>query len=202
MELVTSPTPVVIICVLEQCMRDYETRIIGSALYVNKEWRDVCQQLIDNLRIPRLTRIFICYCGGNTDVVTKTRHILLNQLRLVAGIPNIPDDVSFSMLLDRIPTIFNKDMILASSAIPSMMEHKNTFEFIWGLDKENYSRIYEMMWKNQGDFPVRTINLYDEAMGIIYGINRRITMDPGYPIYVHLSFLVVWYEILHVKSQI
>lgn len=177
-------------------MRDYETRIIGSALYVSKEWRDVCQRVLDTLRIPRLTRIFICYCGGNIDIASKTRRILLNQLRGVTNIPNIPDDVSFSILLDRIPTVFNKDMILASSAIPIMKERKNTFESLWGIDKENYSRIYAMLWKNQGDFPVHTMNFYDEAMGTIYGINHRITTDPVYPIFVHLTFLVIWYGIM------
>lgn len=183
-------------CVLEFCVRNYEMSVIGLALYVSKEWRVACQRVFDVLRIPRLTRLFICYYGGNTDIATKTRHALLTQLRQMTNIPNIPDDVSFSTLLDRIPTVFNRDMILASSAIPIMTERKNKFESIWGVDKENYSHIYTMMWKNQRETPVHVMNFYDEAMGAIYGTYGKVDTDHIYHIFIHLTFLVLWYEIL------
>lgn len=178
-------------------INNLELRTIGTLLYVSKNCREIARYQLIEHRIPRLSRLFICYCGNSgTTLAGYIRHAMLQQIRVCMNNPYIPDGISFADLINVTPNFHDEGLIPDPNHLQRMQEAYEEFVRRNGYDKQNNKYIYHTVLYRQGKFNESARISYHELVGKHFAAITSNKGSASDDLIFHISFLITWYALL------
>ena len=187
-----SPSPPSLFPLFAHLFENREWSALGACLYVNSTWRACVQKTISDYNAPPLSRLFICYCGGNYDIAPNIKIILLNHIRNIMNNPYIPDNVDFHNLSIVVPNFGNEGLVPDPKHLDYMYSVVKDFNEKWGTDAQNNNIMLHIYG------PVKVIQAYYEWIGR-YTVEQGTTSlgtDNPQNLTSHITFITLWYGLL------